>query len=76
MPDDLCVGDVDPAGELAHGYLGGVVELPEKNKKEGSSGERKQGQKEGDQMNKPEKDYHMLIAQRPTEIPREWQRER
>lgn len=42
MPDDLCVGDVDPASELAHVYLGGVVELPEKSRKsEGETGNRK-----------------------------------
>ena len=40
MPDDFCVGDVDPAGELAHGYLGGVVELPGKTK----SSKRRGGQ--------------------------------
>lgn len=27
MPDDFRVGDVDPASQLAHGYLRGVVEL-------------------------------------------------
>lgn len=40
MPHDLCVGDIDPAGELVHGYLGGVVELFfQKRARQGYAGE-------------------------------------